>query len=103
MKLSGARRRADELRKEAIEKYGAARRALHSLLLFAPTRVARSLNRIFGLMTTDYLRVRLPLDEAEPPQLPSPEFPDEEWKKLRNAVRRDLGVRRLRLNSRGLA
>jgi hypothetical protein len=92
-----ATERVEQSRREVVDRYDAARLALHSALLFAPRRVVDPLARIMLHLSHGLAR----LDEAlgaltSQTSLAPPDFPYADWTVLRNAIRRELGVRRLR-------
>ncbi len=76
---------------------------MHAVELFAPKRVAMLVHSVYMSMTNVYVSIDKSAsvsegasqDELDP--LPLPTFPDELWRALRDAIRRDLGVRKLRV------
>jgi hypothetical protein len=80
---------------QARQKYASGRRVFATILLFAPTRVVLPLARVMDSLRAPYKLVRDRGREAPWIAVPDAVFPRREWREFRDAVRRDLCVRRL--------
>ena len=76
--------------------YHEARRSYQTISLFAPAKVMEPLNDAW-IPTVHLYQAIHQVAMEEPAPLPMPEYPHQAMHRYQNAVRRDLGMRKLKL------
>jgi hypothetical protein len=89
--------RAFDTASQVSLRHEAARRAERSVGLFAPRAVVRPLNMVMRQMSDSYAQLAQAV-ATEPVRMEMPPFPDRYFTAFQNAVRKSLGVRKLRLD-----
>jgi hypothetical protein len=82
---------------EAQAKYNDAMRAYRLVGLFAPAKIMEPLNNALIPMTASFLELHRMVTGEDSKRLPIPEYPHDAVHRFANAVRQDLGMRKLKL------
>ncbi len=96
--LQEARDAADARVRAVGPLYGNARLAMHTVALFAPSAIVEPIDRLVDAMYQALAAVPRNAREG-PTKVPQFVFPSDDWTALRDAIRRDLGVPKLRVGT----